>query len=522
MSDGSILFVALDFSIPAGEHLYAPVGKGKQLAPSVSWGNASVISTHWPEHAQIPNSDGSDSEYAGYRRNATILYKLKVIDKTKPVTYDLFYVSCGDACVPERSSGTLKLNGLLQNEEIKERIGSDGATVFARLTMILLGFIGGLILNFLPCVFPIVAMKAFTIIKSARLGKRTVRYHGAAVSCGTIATFLSLGLVLLTIRDCASGVGWGFYMQNPVSVLLLFFGFLMSALHFFDIMKIGLHGIVKARLPASSPFIGSFFSGVFGAFSSAACAGPFAGLAVSSAVLAEQDFLYSACIFIAIGAGAAAPFLLISFCPGVVKAMPKPGRWLETFREFMGFAMLLSSVWPLLVLISQVGSERAMLIVVCSIILAMLSWMASKMSKRYRAATMIGAVATVLSGIVIVSNNDSAVDKIAWAEYSKETISAARESKRPVFLNFTASWCLNCQFNQRIFNDNDVVEAFKKNNMVAIKCDWTSKNSEITDLLESYGSASIPFYVFYPAGGSDPVVLPSLLTKSNVLNAIGG
>jgi thiol:disulfide interchange protein DsbD len=518
-----VFFVAVDFSVQSGEHLYAPMGKGRQMSPSVSWGNAQVIDVHWPEHEQIREQDGSDSGYFGYRNDFTVLYKLRVIDKSKPITYELFYVSCGESCVPIRSSGVLELNGLLPNDEIKKCTGSAGtAAPSVHLLMILIGFIGGLILNFLPCVFPIVAMKAFAIVKSVKSGRRAIRSQGLAVSCGTITTFLALGIVLLTIRDCSPGVGWGFYMQNPISVLLLFFGFVASALHFFDMMRIGFRGIARSRLQSSSPLIGSLISGAFGAFSSAACAGPFAGLAVSSAVLADQSFLYSALIFMAIGAGVAAPFILISVYPGIVKMLPKPGRWLETFREFMGFAMLLSSVWPLWILISQVGSERAMLVVVCAIVLAMLSWMANKMvSKRGMTIAMTGAVVAISASVYVVRYKDNEVNKIAWVEYSEEVMAAARDSHRPVFLNFTASWCMNCHFNQRVFNNDDVVKAFKRSRIVAIRCDWTNRNKGVSDLLESYGSTSIPFYVFYPADGMDYVVLPGLLSKSSVLDVIG-
>jgi thiol:disulfide interchange protein DsbD len=502
--------------------VYAPSGKGKSLAPSVSWKNADILEEYWPDHVGLPNSDGGQSGYFGYDKDVTILYKLRVRDATKPIEYDLFYVACSDACVPTRSAGTLKLNGLLLKGEVEKVTERGRMAVSPLFTMILFGLLGGIVLNFLPCVFPIVSMKAFAIMKLARASSRIIRWHGISVSIGMITTFLLLGLVLLILREYTPGIGWGFYMQSPSFVFLLFIGFLVSGLHFFGIVHLGLPGGIRLKLPVKTPFISSFFSGILGAFTSASCAGPFAGIAISSAILVEQDFLRSACIFASLGIGAATPFLLISFYPKMIKAIPRPGKWLEIFKEFMGFAMLFSAIWPLWILSSQVGGKCTMLALACAVALSMFLWTArhAKKLSTYKVTATTGAVAVVCCGAFVMGSMDQVENEIIWHSYSNEIFNAALNNKKPVFLNFTASWCLNCQVNQTVFNDSSIVDEFKKGEIVAIKCDWTNRDEGVASLLRTYGAVSVPFYVFYPAANSDYVILPIVLTKANLLDVI--
>jgi thiol:disulfide interchange protein DsbD len=516
------IFVAVDFSVPLGEHLTAPAGKGKPLAPKFVWKNAKVLEIFWPEHVGLPDSDGKDSGFFGYTKDFTLLFALCIVDASKPVEYDLTYVSCGDACVPHMLSGKLVPNGLLLQDEIESICGPSEISGESLLIAILLGLLGGLILNCMPCVFPIISIKIFSILKTAGGSKKNIRKHGVAVSIGTISTFLILGIALLILRQSVSGIGWGFYMQCPQFVFVILLIFLLCGLHFFNVLhiRIPIHtGFLT--LPIKSAYVSSFANGVFGAIASAACVGPFAGMAVASALLYGAPW-QSCCIFTAIGFGAATPFILMAIFPACTSIFPKPGKWLSIFKEFMGFAMLFSCTWPIWTLTTQISIENLMMVLISLIATSMFAWILSQ-SKKFSISTVIAVAGLGCSfgyGLLATINGGEAIDEINWEEFTDEKFDNAISEKKPIFLNFTASWCMNCQFNQRIFRDPEVVDAFKKNNVVAMKCDWSRRDERVTRLLKKYGAAAVPLYVYHSFGYENFKILPNILTKNCVLEEI--
>jgi len=519
------IFVAIDFEIPTGEHITAPIGKGKSLAPTVDWKNAKILDVVWPKTVDLPEPGGAKGEYSGYNKNFTLIYSLLIEDKAKPIEYDLFYVVCGDACKPVQETGELKLNGLLTTNEIENSkdIGSKTSD-YSFLLMILFGLLGGIILNCMPCVFPIISMKIFGIVKLSTSDEKenanSIKKHGLMFSIGTIATFLSLGSILLFLRQTAADVGWGFYMQEPKFIVCLLIAFLLCSLNFFGLYTLKLPSIKSVRLPTESVYVKSFFNGVFGAVVSAACVGPFAGVAIASALL-YGNVWQSECIFAAIGLGVSSPFLAISLFPKLVKIFPKPGEWMEKFKEIMGFIMLFSCVWLLWVLSAQISISRVMEILFITIVFSMFVWMFGKI-KNSKTVLISSIIGIILSGCFAVNlaKNEENLSGIKWKNYSDEVFDNLQIQKKPIFLNFTASWCLNCQFNHMTLEDKDIADAFEKNSVVALKCDWTNRNETITKLLEKFGASSVPFYVFYPLGKTEPIILPTMLTKKKVLEIL--
>ena len=515
------LFVAIDFEVPLGEHVTAPIGKGKSLSPNIGWKNAKTLNIIWPESENLPDSNGEKSEYFGYKKNFTLLCKISIEDQLKPIEYDLLYVLCGNSCRPIQESGKISPNGLLSQDEIeKSKCISKNINTPQFLLMVLFGILGGIILNCMPCVFPIILMKIFGIMKSSDSGKESVKKHGLISSLGTILTFVSLGSILLLLRSTTSDIGWGFLMQEPRYIVCLLISFLLCALHFFGIYNMQLPGIRNVKFPINSAYIKSFFSGIFGALISAACVGPFAGIAIASSLL-YGSVIQSECIFMGLGIGVASPFLIMAFFPGVIKFLPKPGEWMERFKEFMGFAMLFSCVWALWILTSQIDVALVMEVLLSVVMFAMFLWMfgKSKSSKVYLVISVIGAFLSGYSAISLAKNIDNQ-NSIVWKDYSDQIFENSSPKKRPMFLDFTASWCLNCQFNKIALNDKEVVEAFKNKEIETIKCDWTHKDETITKLLKKFGAVSVPFYVFYPKDGSDPIILPTILTVKKVLDVV--
>ncbi|MDR0942400.1 MAG: thioredoxin family protein [Holosporales bacterium] len=528
-SDGYI-FIAVDFKVKNGEHITAPVGKGKSVAPNVIWENAEIADIFWPDSIVLPNSDGSPSGYYGYDKDFSIIYKLKIIDGNAPVNYALSYVVCSDACIPCHEKGILKTNGLLSEDEIKNvsweannRSNSCEAPNF--LLALLFGLLGGIILNFMPCVFPIISMKIFSIVKIAKSSKKNIRKHGISFSSGILGVFLSLGIIVILLRQSIGGIGWGFYMQSPTFVFALLLAFLFCGFHFLGIFKVRIPEIRGIKLPVRNEYLSSFFSGAFGGLASSSCVGPFSGAAIASALLYDNLF-QSIGIFIALGIGMSFPFLLISIWPNLAKRVPKPGKRLLLFEEFMGFAMLFSCVWPIWILLSQVSASRLVVLLLCCVSIAMFLQMLkhAEDSRIFKYFTIAGALISAAAGAYTTISVPNPCDRIAWVNYSDEAFDDAKIAKTAIFLDFTASWCANCQFNERLFSDEDVIYEFKKKNVKAIKCDWTNRNEKVTNLLKEYGAAAVPFYVFYPGNGNGNgkgfTVLPTILTKKVLLDAL--
>jgi thiol:disulfide interchange protein DsbD len=318
-------------------------------------------------------------------------------------------------------------------------------------------------------------------------------------------------------------IGWGFYMQSPPFVFCILLVFLLCSLNFFNLLHLRIPIVVKpSKLPLKRAYLGSFASGVFGAVASAACVGPFAGVAVASALLYGSPN-QSCCIFTSIGFGSAIPFILMSLFPGCLNLFPKPGRWLAVFKEFMGFAMLFSCVWPIWTLLTQIAVENVIIILLSLIATAMCFWglNQAKDSKFFTALFIVGLICSVGIGL-LASTKDDEIEGIIWENYSDEKFDNAVAAKRSVFLNFTASWCMNCQFNYRVFKDKEIIDAFKRNNILAIKCDWSRHDERVTQLLKKYGAAAVPLYVYHPAGYTGFKILPNILTRNNVLEEIRG
>jgi thiol:disulfide interchange protein DsbD len=515
-------FVAVDFEVGDGEHLTAPTGKGKSSAPSVSWQNAKVLRVFWPKSEPLLDSDGQKSGYWGYSTNFSVLYQLKAEDKTQPIKYSLFYVTCGDSCVPSQSEGVLELNSALSDEEVQSVITLEqpGAFKFSLLVMILCAIVGGLIMNCMPCVFPVISIKIFSILKSTMAKKTEIRMQCICFSVGTLLIFLLLGVILVSLREVISDIGWGFYMQNPICIFLLLLVFLLCSLHFFEMLHLDFLKIRKTKISAKSPCIASICNGALCGIVSSSCAGPFVGIAVAGAVL-YGNFIQSMAIFLSFGIGLSLPFLLISLFPGFINRIPKPGEWLITFKKLMGFAMLFSCVWPIWILMSQVSNLDVVRSILSVMSIAMFCWIL-KQVKSLKIVPVAGILVSLFCGLYNLIPSSDENESIAWSSYSDEVFDNAKLEKLPIFLNFTASWCLNCQFNERIFNDKDVVEYFCKNKIVTIKCDWTNKNAKINSLMREHGAIAVPFYVYYPGNDKNYVILPSMLTKASLLSAVSG
>ena len=390
----------------------------------------------------------------------------------------------------------------------------------------LYALIGGLILNLMPCVFPILAMKAASFAGHGGEA-RGARMQGMAFMAGVLATFLGLAGALIAIRAGGAAIGWGFQLQSPPVVAGLVLLMLAVALNLSGLFEIGtsLQG-AGTGLASRQGLAGAFFTGALAVVVAAPCTAPFMGPALGWAL--TQNAAAALTVFLGLGLGFGAPFTLAAFAPGLLSRLPRPGPWMETFKKLMAFPMYGASAWLVWVLAQQAGNEALARVLAASVVLALALWLlgvAQTRTARGRKPWVRGIVGAALLALVSVSvvwpSWEPAKGELAAEAWSPERVGALQAEGKPVFVNFTAAWCVTCQVNEKVaFASPAVARAFEESGMVYLKGDWTRKDAVIEAELARHGRAGVPLYLVYPARGGDPVVLPQLLTEGLVLEAI--
>jgi len=400
------------------------------------------------------------------------------------------------------------------------------------------GFLGGLILNLMPCVLPVISLKIFSFISQAGESPKRIFRHGLAFAAGIFIWFLGLGLLVIVLKAGGSQVTWGaFQFQNPLFVVGLSVLVFLFALNLFGLFEITLPGSASTSLDHTARregYGGSFFQGLFATLLATPCTAPFLGSALGFAF--GQSSLVILAIFAAVALGMSLPYLLLSAQPGWRRWIPKPGVWMERLKQFMGFPLLATNLWLLWVLQNQRGNEAALTLLALFLILGFCAWLFGILSggaSPGRTWLLLLIALLALAAITFTSQRillakSSAVTPtksdqgIIWIPYTPDALASLRAKGEPVFLDFTASWCLTCQFNEHTaINVPAVRQLIKEKGISAMKGDWTNADPAITAALKSFGRVGVPLAVYYPPGkGSDPVVLPELLTEQIVIDAL--
>jgi thiol:disulfide interchange protein DsbD len=393
--------------------------------------------------------------------------------------------------------------------------------------------VGGLILNLMPCVFPVVGIKVLTFMENSRSSPASLRGHGLLFGFGVVACFWLIAGVLLALRAAGASLGWGFQLQSPIVVSGLALLFFLLALNMSGVFELGTRAQQLAgSLRANSSYLDAFLSGVIATIVATPCTAPFMGAALGFAV--TQSAVVAMSVFTALAVGMAAPYVLLSFMPKLVARLPKPGTWMVTLREILAFPLYFTTVWLAWVLGKQLGIDAVAMLMVGMIFFGAGVWVYGRWnmspSPRLRVAVRVLAVSFVAVGGVIAwpqgspqalpaSSSDTASGE--WMPWSKQAVSSALDAGHPVFVDFTAAWCVTCQFNKQMVLEKDSVrERFESANVTTLIADWTNHDPEISAEIDGLGRSGIPVYVFYQADGGEPLLLPELLTESIVLEAI--
>jgi thiol:disulfide interchange protein DsbD len=408
--------------------------------------------------------------------------------------------------------------------------------------LLLFAIAGGLILNLMPCVFPVLSIKAIGLVEQARKDPAAVRAKGLVFAAGVILSMLALAAALLALRAGGEQIGWGFQLQSPLFVTLMVYLLLAVGLNLSGVFEVGggLAG-VGDTLTQGHGYRASFFTGVLTTLVATPCTAPFMAAAVGAAL--TQRAYVALGIFAALGLGLATPYLLLSFAPGLRGVLPKPGAWMDTLKQIFAFPMYASAAWLLWVLAQQ-SSMGLAIAFAGSIMVAFAAWALQKSKSGTGAGQRIALAAAIGAAIIALalpvqqartgatmspasaksSGRALAADE-AWQPYDSAKVAALAALGKPVLVNFTASWCLTCLFNERTaFQDASVQALFRDKGVTLIKGDWTNSDPVITAALASFGRAGVPLYVLYNAtpGSSQPAVLPQLLTAGIVRDALAG
>lgn len=400
---------------------------------------------------------------------------------------------------------------------------------------LLFAFLGGLILNVMPCVFPVLFLKAFSVMKKAGKERKAIRIEGLTYTAGVVSSFVFLGALLFALRAGGEAIGWGFQLQTPgivgALVLLLF----LVGLSLSGVFSLG--GVLMGAgsdLADQDSTLGSFFTGVLATVVATPCTAPFMGAAMGFAL--TQPAFVSILVFVFLGLGMALPFLLFSFFPGLAGLLPKPGAWMERAKQILALPMYGAALWLLWVFSLQVSTLVFGGLVLLLVLVGGAFWFFGKTrmeegkKKDYGTRGAVAAIAILVIFLIQIDRigNETSLPQepgisngMAYEVFSDARVAELVAEGKPVFVNFTAAWCISCLANEKVvFRSDDVREKFAETGITYLKADWTNRDAVIANVLAKFGRAGVPLYLYYAPGSSEPEILPQLLTPGIVLEAI--
>jgi thiol:disulfide interchange protein/DsbC/DsbD-like thiol-disulfide interchange protein len=404
------------------------------------------------------------------------------------------------------------------------------ASLAAILQAVVLALLGGLVLNLMPCVFPVLSIKVLALIGHSGGSRQRVRQHGLAYTGGVLAAFAVLGVLLLGLRAAGTEVGWGFQLQSPLAVALLAYVLFAVGLSLSGVFYVGASlqavGGGAMRRPGLG---GSFATGVLAAVVATPCTAPFMATAVGFAL--TQPAAVALAVMLALGLGLALPFLVLTLAPDLVSRLPRPGAWMDTLKQVLAFPVYATVAWLVWVLGQQVAPSGLFAALIGLVLVALAAWAfnlaqtASLWGRRTALATVAAALIGLVAALAELDRAGPAgaaqtASAAGYEPFTRQRLADLLAADRPVFVNMTAAWCITCLVNEHAALSSAAVKAaFASRNIAYLKGDWTKRDPEITRVLERHGRSGVPLYLLY-AGGAEPIVLPQILTPAIVLGEL--
>lgn len=393
--------------------------------------------------------------------------------------------------------------------------------------LLALAFVGGLILNLMPCVFPVLGLKVMGFVQQAGQDRKKITAHGLVFTGGVLLSFWLLAGVLAALRAGGSQLGWGFQLQEPAFVFALAAVLLAFAINMSGAFEFGLRATaVGGDLQLKQGYSGSFFTGVLATVVATPCSAPFLAPALGAAL--SLPVAASFAVFTAIGLGLSTPYLVLAAWPGALRLLPRPGAWMETFKQGMAFLLYATVALMIWILAGQLSGEALLSALLALSGLAFALWLygrATAPSARPRRVTLAAALLLGAAALAYGWPRAAAPNDIVWEPWSAERVAELQKAGRPIYLDFTARWCFTCQTNKKaVFGgpgSGEVLKTFRERNVATLRADWTNRDPLITAELARWQRAAVPFNLLYLPGQAEPTILPELLTPNTVLDALG-
>ena len=394
---------------------------------------------------------------------------------------------------------------------------------------LLFGLVGGVLLNLMPCVFPILSMKALGVVELSRTDRRTARASGIFYTLGVLGTFLAIALLLIALRAAGEAVGWGFQLQSPWVVFVLGLGMVAIGLNLFGAFEIGTRAMGLGQgISASGERRQALLTGALAVVVATPCTAPFMAGALGFALV--QPVPVALAVFLALGFGLALPYLALTLVPRLARGLPKPGAWMETFRRVLAFPMLATALWLFWVLGRQLGATAMGVAILAALLLAFALWAYGRgTALRWRVAAAAGLLSCVAVGAQVArspaagAGDGHGLGGLALEAFTPERVLGYIAAEQPTFVYFTADWCISCKVNERVALATDAVaEAFAERDIKVVEADWTTEDPVITEWLAKYDRAGVPLYLYFPPGATleSAAVLPQVLLPGIVIDAI--
>nr|WP_294551546.1 protein-disulfide reductase DsbD domain-containing protein [uncultured Rhodopila sp.] len=390
--------------------------------------------------------------------------------------------------------------------------------------VLVFAWLGGLILNLMPCVFPILAMKAVALARHGGRGHA----HSLSYTAGVLVTFVALAALLLVARAAGSAAGWGFQFSSPVFVAAMTWLLFAVGLNLSGVFQVGGPEGAGSGLAGRHGVAGSFFTGLLAVLVATPCTAPFMGVAIAAGLAAPPAV--TVLVFAVMGLGLASPYVALAAIPGLARVMPKPGRWMDIFKQALAFPMYGAAAWLLWVVSQEAGPGGVLATAAGLVLVGFAGWVFGASQLASQQPRRIGQVAAglaillalaVLSGISAVPVGAASAAEAGAENFSADRLAALRSEGKPVFVNMTAAWCVTCLVNERVaIGTTAVRQAFEAEGVTYLKGDWTRQDPAITEFLRQNGRDGVPLYVFYPAHGGPPQVLPQILTEGQMLGLL--